>query len=658
MSLAVRRLRALASLASLALIASGVALAASGGAADAATSSTTSAGAGGAKVTTRMVPGGERTNLGRGGGGAGEVAPEAEEEALAGDHEPVANRSLSANPKFLRGPAPLSGIPASNSAVTGPAGAASYTGINHHQQRYEVAGGNQWSLEPPDQALCVGGGYVFEAVNNAIAVYDTAGNRLALKSLNEFFNYPVEIDRTAGVAGPKQTTDPTCLFDPATNRFFLTILTYDADELGNPVAAGTNTLDTAVSSTSNPLGAWTISHIDATDDGSNGTQNHAGCPCIGDYPHIGVDANGYYVTTNEYPWATESFNGAQIYAMSKAQLVSGATSVRVTQVDTTRAAPGGKPGFTVWPAQSPTAAQYDTRAGGTEYFLSSNAAEEAQGEGGTDESDEILTWSVTNTASLAAGQTPNLGVHVTSTPVGEYAVPLPAEQKAGPVPLADCLNLTSCAKFVWGTPDKYKEREGVVATNDTRMQQVSYANGTLYGSLGTALDVGASSSTVAQQAGIAWYMITPTTAANGNLSASLLHQGRVAVARNNLAYPALGARADGSAVMAATLVGKDHYPSAAYVDVSSVGATGPVHVLAEGVGPQDGFTEYRINGDRPRWGDYGAAAVTPSGTMWVASEWIGQSCTFQQYLDTKGECGGTRTYLANWSTRFSRVNHP
>ena len=639
------RPRSLASLASLALLASAAAVSLTGGTADAAPA---------AHVSTRTVPGGERTTLGRGSGST-ETAPEVGPEALAGDHEPVANRSLSANPKFQRGPAPLSGIPAANTSVTGSAGSLSFSGIDHHQQRYEVAGGNQWSLEPPDQALCVGNGYVFEAVNNAVAVYDTAGNRLALKSLNEFFNYPVEIDRTAGVAGPKQTTDPTCLFDPQTGRFFLTILTYDADGAGNPLPSGANTLDTAVSTTGNPLGAWTISHIDATDDGSNGTPSHPGCPCLGDYPHIGVDANGYYITTNEYPWFTNGFVGAQLYAMSKQQLVSGATSVRVTQVDTSRAAPGGKPGFTVWPAQSPTTAQYDTRAGGTEYFLSSNAAEEAQGDGS---SDQLLTWSLTNTSSLAPSRTPNLGVHVVASTVGEYAIPLPAEQKAGPVPLADCLNVTACAKLVWGTPDRYKEREGVVATNDTRMQQVTYANGTLYGSLGTALDVGASSATVAQQAGVAWYMVRPTTATNGNLATTVVHQGRVATAGNNLAYPALGARADGTAVMALTFVGKDHYPSAAYVDLSAAGVTGPVHVLAEGVGPQDGFTEYRINQDRPRWGDYGAAAVTPTGTMWVASEWIGQSCTYAEYSATGGQCGGTRTYLANWSTRISRVPHP
>ena len=220
----------------------------------------------------------------------------------------------------------------------------------------------------------------------------------------------------------------------------MTILTYDADPAGNTLPSGHNTLDTAVSPVGTPIGTWSITHIDVTDDGTGGTPSHPGCPCLGDYPHIGVDAYGYYVTTNEYQFFGDGFLGAQIYAMSKQQLASGATSVTVTQIDTSRAAPGDKPGFTVWPAQSPTAAQYDLSANGTQYFLSTNAAEEV----GTGASSDLLTWSVTNTASLDAVGAPALHLRVVSTQVNPYAVPLTAVQKAGPVPLADCLNVTWC----------------------------------------------------------------------------------------------------------------------------------------------------------------------------------------------------------------------
>ena len=607
-------------------------------------------GGGGGQITTRMVKGGQLTRLGNPSGP--ETAPDVGPEA-ATHSGPVANRSLSSNSRLNRSTTALSGIAADNTPIVMATGGKSFSGINHFEQRFGVAGGNQWSLEPPDQGLCVGNGYVLEAVNNAVAVYDGSGAQLTHDSLNHFFGYPFEINRTTGLAGPKQTTDPTCLFDPTTGRFFMTILTYDSDTAGNPVAAGTNTIDTAVSSTGDPRGVWTISHIDATDDGTNNTPSHTDCPCIGDYPHIGVDAKGFYVTTNEYPWLTDGFNGAQIYAMSKSQLASGASSVRVTQIDTGRTAPGGNPGFTVWPSQSPTATQYDTRAGGTEYFLSTTAAPEANGKGS---SNQLLTWSLSNTSSLATGSSPDLGLQVVASTVAPYALPLPAAQKVGPVPQADCLNITACAKELIGTPDRYKESERPLDSSDARMQQVTYANGMLFGSHGTAVDVGTSSSDIAQRAGVAWYQVRPTMASNGNLSTAVVRSGRIASAGNNLIMPALGVRADGSAVMALTVAGVDHFPSAAYLGFSSAGVPGPVKILANGVGPEDGFSGYRINGGRPRWGDYAAAAIDSDGNAWLASEWIGQSCTLAEYTAAPfGQCGGTRTAFANWSTRISKV---
>ena len=154
-----------------------------------------------------------------------------------------------------------------------------------------------------------------------------------------------------------------------------------------------------MSGTANPLGRWNFYSIPVTNDGSSGTARHANCPCIGDYPHIGADANGIYLTTNEYPFFSSGFNGAQLYALPKAALASGAARVPVVEFQNltlTR----GHPGFTVWPANSP-AGQYDNRRGGTEYFLSSTAADEANGTGF---SKTIGVWSLTNTVSLNSGK--------------------------------------------------------------------------------------------------------------------------------------------------------------------------------------------------------------------------------------------------------------
>jgi len=46
---------------------------------------------------------------------------------------------------------------------------ASFVGLNHRQQRL-ANGGNQFSLEPPDQGLCVGNGFKMEVINDVMTI--------------------------------------------------------------------------------------------------------------------------------------------------------------------------------------------------------------------------------------------------------------------------------------------------------------------------------------------------------------------------------------------------------------------------------------------------------------------------------------------------------
>jgi hypothetical protein len=104
-------------------------------------------------------------------------------------------------------------------------------------------------------------------------------------------------------------------------------------------------------------------------------------------------------------------------------------------------------------------------------------------------------------------------------------------------------------------------------------------------------------------------------------------------------------------------MGNDFYPSAGYATYDG-SSFGDVHIARAGLGPDDGFTGYKaLVGDPPRtrWGDYGAA-VTDGNSFWIASEYVGQTCTLAQYLTPPiGSCGGTRAALGNWYTRISRV---
>jgi hypothetical protein len=161
------------------------------------------------------------------------------------------------------------------------------------------------------------------------------------------------------------------------------------------------------------------------------------------------------------------------------------------------------------------------------------------------------------------------------------------------------------------------------------------------------------------KAGIAWFAVSPKINGAGKIEGSVKKQGYLALANNNLSYPAIALGANGKGAIAFTVMGENYYPSAGYVTIDANGAVGPIHIVAAGLGPADGFTSYKaFVGDPPRtrWGDYGAA-VTDGSSVWIASEYIGQTCTLAQYLTGAiGSCGGTRTSLGNWYTRISKLS--
>src|SRR4051794_7960791 len=192
-------------------------------------------------------------------------------------------------------------------AKSNPTFNSGFEGLTHSQQRY-ARGGNQFSVEPPDQGMCVGNGYVVEAVNDVFNVYSAATGASLLADntatnivggfprnvnhaidLNSFYGYPAAVNRTTGVRG-QFVTDPTCLYDAATQRFFVVVLTLEVVPATGAFTT-VNHLDIAVSKTANPTGGWNIYRVDVTHDGTNTGGVNPG-PFLGDYPHIGADANG------------------------------------------------------------------------------------------------------------------------------------------------------------------------------------------------------------------------------------------------------------------------------------------------------------------------------------------------------------------------------
>jgi hypothetical protein len=549
-------------------------------------------------------------------------------------------------PKRL-GSSPLRSLPAEGNAVpltpglgtptssgkrakSNPELVLSFEGVNHRDSRLAF-NGNQFSGEPADQGVCVGNGFILESVNSALRVYNAQTGAPVSKvlALNEFYGFPPAIDRTNFIFGPF-TFDISCHFDPESGRWFHLAVDLDQDPFTGEFN-GRNYLDLAVSRTGDPTGAWDIYRIPGMNDGSEGTPNHncAGGPCFADFPHIGVDKHGVYITTNEFPLFADGFTGAQVYAISKTALVNGNPTIDAYLFDTSKQpwlVRENEPGFTLWPALS-AERQFEGAQGGTNYFVSSNAVFTFDGA-----SQEMIVWALSNTKSLNSAA-PDLRLTRTIVPAQRYAVPPSAVQKPGTIPLGELLYGATAP--------------GPVDTSDSRVLDARYANGKLWAVLGTAAEVNGK-----QRAGAAWF-IFQASVSNAGVAAGIRSQGILALEDEYLAYPTIGVTASGRGVMGFTRVGENLYPSAGYASIDDVAGVGEIKMAKEGNSPQDGFTEY---GSRPRWGDYGAAAVD-GRTVYLAGQYIEQPpCTVADFIATNFSCFGFRTQLANWSTRVSKFN--
>jgi len=407
-------------------------------------------------------------------------------------------------------------------------------------------------FEPPDQGLCVGNGFVVEPVNSAYTIYHSDGSVVA---------GPFNVNRLFKEGFKQFTSDPRCYFDKSTHTWFAIILFINS--------TGTRArTDLAVNPSGDPTTSWTVYHLDATDNGSNGTPKHPGCPCLGDQPLLGIDQQNVYISTNEFSILGPAFNGAQIYAISKSQLVALSNSVNFVHFDNLSI--GGAVATSVQPAIT-------NGAPNAEYFMNSLDPN------GTFDN-RLGVWAITDQDKVSTGGIPNLSsVVITSEP---YGVPPKAIQKGA---------------------------TSTLDSGDDRMQQVQFINGSLWGALDTAITI---PNDPAPRAGAAWFNVSPRLDGEVIGGANIKNQGYVAISGNYLLYPAIQASSDGTAAIVMTLSGPTFFPSAVYtVMQEGKQSFGAVHVAAPGHG------SYALTSTR--WGDYSAAVIDPTGnSFWFATEYI------------------------------------
>lgn len=456
--------------------------------------------------------------------------------------------------------------------------AAVTLGSYPHTQQYPGINGpadgpaSGFFLEPPDQGLCVGGlgngnATAFDFVNNSLQAYSPSGQpQSQLIPATQLF----------GLSSGTFLSDPRCYWDHDTRRWFFTEFTSSGPGASQYIA---------VSQTDDPLGRYSVFSFNTADVNAPSAY---GCPCFGDFDQIGADLNGFYVTTNEFSQAGTAFNGTDIWAMSKRDLVKAADAeappMPVTRYAVT-ADEFGAP-YHVSPSQTPPDGSYFPN---TELFVESNSDLQAD--------NRILTYDMTDTSLLASGGVPPLNASSLNTL--PYSNPPNANQDpAGSNPA------------------------GTLQADFNAVQEVTYSAGKLYAELDTGGPLTSGGIYGSGPDKVEWFILDPQRSDPNRVT--LLNQGYLSNPTDNLLYPDIAVDGNGDGYLLFSVSGTDHYPSPGYIRFDKYAGPqgGTIHLPTSGVDDEDGFTCYPpFSAESCRWGDY-SMGVSYENRIFMATEYI------------------------------------
>jgi hypothetical protein len=561
-------------------------------------------------------------------------------------------------------------------------------------------------IEPADQGLCAGNGYVVEDNNiGEILVFNQRLRRLSSA---------ISLDTLMGLTGLGYSSggDISCLYDGNNGGhwFFTEFVSTNSEASGGTFAGcfagvANGCLEgLAVTKGSNPFGPYNVYFVNP-----NYNPNEPGYPyLLNDFAKISATRDAFLLFYDEFPIGPAAgigggfFNGSQEFAFDKNALERGLPvtksngkpnpkfNVAIENLgyfptpDGTCAADNatGAPGVTCWyqtiPAQAPDPSQFDNANGGSGFMLSS-----LDFFGNGDNRFAVFDWtglSSLNSTNCNKCSKVQFGGQLFSGVQFYYGEGFLGAQKAGPIPLGDeCGAAGLSVAIPPATTPPASCPESGIATNGDGFTQVSQAQNQIWGAVSTEIDQTYTSESAPEVHQGAAYWVVGTRSFDKSGVFSLTSQGYVSPKHEDLEFPAMAAEGypwqdggNGGAIMTFTLSGNGgptgadnggFYPSTAFARLSSTsgGLLGPVHVVDLGRSPQDGFTEYLgyPGPTRPRWGDYSWAVFAPwsGGKIDFATNYIQYpNCTGSAFnFNGVPTCGGTRDGMANWGTSVNYV---
>jgi hypothetical protein len=425
------------------------------------------------------------------------------------------------------------------------------------------------ALTPPDQGLCVGPDHTIKAAPDAVwEVVNEVGQETTTNGtiLTGPMNLPTLFQ------DPNVFSDPRCLFDPSTQSFYFTQISFPAS---GPNALEENTVNDVL--VINSHGAATYQF-----DSSLGGQ------CLGDQPKTGFDNNALIISTDEYCGPDQVEQGAIVQVISKSQLANEAATVNFATSSLLSLA--GNPIVGLDPAintGSPTGYLVNSVP-----FLPDGSNNPV---GNT-----LGLWTLFDTSSVTTGfGTPALISKVLASE--PYAFPIPAPSTGdGSATTFNGFPITS---------------EDALNPDDSRLSGPVNVTPGPAGSvnLWTALDAAVIPSTgTAARDGAAWFEINTR-------AGRVTNQGFVAASGSaSLLYPAVQPTPGNKMAMVFTITSPTVNPSAAFTLLGKPAIT----IVGAGSGPHTSFADAPPF-NSPRWGDYSWATTDPvTGNVFMATEYI------------------------------------
>ncbi len=362
-------------------------------------------------------------------------------------------------------------------------------------------------IEPADQGLCAGNGYVVEDNNiGEILVFNTSLKRESSV---------ISLDTLMGLTtrGWSSGGDISCMYDYSNGgHWFFTQFVSSTSEASGGAFAGcfepaANACYEGIAVTvgNNPFGPYNVYFASADYNPSE-----PGAPyLLNDFAKISTTRDAFLLFYDEFPQNPNfpglgggGFNGAQELAFNKNALELGWPTTyghskpnpnftvaieNMGLLPTPDGTCAGTGGATCWyqviPTQPPDPTQVDNSHGGSGFML---ASLDFAGQG--DSRIAVFDWTgLKNLNSLGCSSCSRIqfGGQLFSNVEFYYGEGFLGAQKAGPIPLGDeC----GAAGLSVGTPPPASCPENGIATNGDGMTQTSQAQNQLWGAISTEID--------------------------------------------------------------------------------------------------------------------------------------------------------------------------